>query len=154
MPVDGRGACRRARPGMLSADIVYVPGGIAVATRRHGSGHAEFAAFMLLIGGILNVTAGVAALVQKDYFSETGLLYENLALWAWLWTLWGVLQLGVSYLIYIYSPIGRILGIFLASVSIVTWFLSMGAHPAWSLFIMALDIVAVYALVVERGFEE
>ncbi len=51
-----------------------------------------------------------------------------------------------AFLIFRGSVVGSLLGITLAALNVVLALLSVGAYPIWSLLIIALDGVVIYAL--------
>ncbi len=118
------------------------------STEMIGSGWRVFAAVMFGIAGLVNAISGVGALVNKEYFNEAGLIYQNLQLFGWLWVLVGLIQLVICFLLFARHESGRVLGVIFAIVSVVVWFFSIGAYPWWSLTIMAIDFVILYGLCV------
>jgi hypothetical protein len=115
--------------------------------RTVGTGWATFAGFLFMIAGFWNLFAGVAALVRKEYFNEAGLLYHNLQLWGWVWLIVGAVQLLTSALIIGQRESGRVLGVFLAALSMLVWFFSIGAYPFWGFLVVAGDALILYGLV-------
>lgn len=110
----------------------------------------SFAAITIGILGVLNVVIGTAALTKKEYFDEGSLLFENLAFWGWVWLVIGGLQLLTAVLIVLRMTAGTALGLIGASVSLLIWFFTIGAHPTSSIVIIALDVLIIYALTAER----
>jgi hypothetical protein len=126
-----------------------------MSRRRPGGGWADFAAVILAIAGFLNALQGLSALFKREYFSEQGLVYENLGVWAAVWIAVGIGQIGTASLLVGREPAGRILAVIFAAASIVVSFLSMGAYPVWHLTVLALDILIIYGLTTHReAFEE
>jgi hypothetical protein len=126
----------------------------AVERRRVGTGWATFAGVLFMVAGFWNVFAGWAALVQKEYFDETSMLYENLQLAGWVWLGVGVVQVLASYLIFMRRESGRVLGIILAALSMLVWFFSIGAYPMWAMMIVAIDALIIYGLTAHRDVFE
>lgn len=110
------------------------------------SGWWAFAGTMLAIVGGFNLIDGIAALAQKSYFNEAGLLYSNLKFWGWWLLIIGVIQLLTALLVFMKSEAGGIFGIFLAAVSAFFAFLSIGAYPLWAVIILVLDGLVIYGL--------
>jgi hypothetical protein len=117
-----------------------------MAKRGDGGGWADLAAVLFVIGGIHNGIAGLSAIFKKEYFSESGLLYENLQVWGWVWLILGLLQLIAASLLVGRASSGRILGIVLASMSAIVWFASIGAYPLWAIVVLVLDVLVIYGL--------
>jgi hypothetical protein len=127
---------------------------IGVVESPPGAGWATFSAVLFMVAGLWNVIAGWAALVQKEYFDEASLLYENLQVTGWVWLGVGVVQLLASFLILARRESGRVLGIVLAGLSMVVWFFSIGAYPMWAMMVVAIDALIIYGLTAHRDVFE
>lgn len=119
-------------------------------SEKRGTGIITFAAVMLSLAGFFNGIHGLAAIMKKEYFVQGSLLYENLQVWGWIWLVLGVLQVSAAYMLLGRASGGRMLAIFLAGVSAVIAFASMGAHPTGSILVIAMDVLVIYGLTV-RG---
>jgi hypothetical protein len=111
-----------------------------------GEGWVVFAMVFLGLAGILNVIYGIAALSNKDYFHESGLLWSNLNTWGWVTIILGAIQIIVACMLYVRSAFGLVLGVFLAALSFIANFLAIGAYPVWSVIAMVLDGFVIWAL--------
>jgi hypothetical protein len=107
-----------------------------------------FAAVVFLVLGLFNIIDGIAALIQDDYFHVDELLFGDLAMWGVFYLVVGLLQLLTGYLIFRGRAGGTILGIILAGLNAMLALLSIGAYPIWSVIILVLDGVVIYALTV------
>ena len=115
--------------------------------REHsGEGWAGFAAIIFLVVGMFNVVDGIAALANDDYFHVDELLFGDLSVWGTIFLVVGAAQLLTALLIFRGSHAGALLGVSLAALNAVVALLSVGAYPIWSLVILALDGVVIYAL--------
>jgi hypothetical protein len=110
------------------------------------SGWWLFAGVMMLIAGGFNLIEGIAALVEKEYFDRSGLLYQNLRLWGWVILIIGALQVITCRFIYQRSQTGALLGIGMASLSAFAAFLAIGAYPLWAIVILVIDGLVIYGL--------
>ena len=120
----------------------------AEPSTSRGQDWAAFVVVLFFILGCFNLIDGIAALVQDDYFRVDELLFGDLTMWGALYLMIGVFQLGTAWLIYRGSEIGALLGIVLASLNAVVALLSLGAYPVWSVIILVLDGLVIYALTV------
>jgi hypothetical protein len=126
-----------------------------MSRRRPGGGWADFTAVILGIAGFLNALQGLSALIKREAFSESGLILENLGVWAAVWIAVGIGQIGTASLLIGREPAGRLLAIIFASGSIVVSFFTMGAYPFWHLTVIALDVLIIYGLTTHpEAFEE
>jgi len=122
---------------------------MSTARRDYGSylsGWWAFAGTMMLIVGGFNLIDGIAALAQKSYFNESGLIYENLEFWGWLILIVGIVQIITSFLIFARSMAGAVIGVFLAAVSAFFAFFAIGGYPWWALTILVVDGLVIYGL--------
>jgi hypothetical protein len=117
-------------------------------SEKRGTGIITFAAVILSLAGLFNGINGLAAIFKKEYFVESGLLYENLQLWGWVWLILGVLQISAAYMLFGRASGGRILAIVLAAVSAVIAFATLGAHPTGSILVIAMDVLVIWGLTV------
>lgn len=115
-------------------------------------GWTLFAIITIGIGGVWNLVIGFAGLTKREYFDEASLLYDNLSFWGWVWIVVGALQILTAILIAARITAGTALGLMGASLSMIVWFFSIGAHPLSSILIIALDVLILYALTAERPY--
>jgi hypothetical protein len=107
-----------------------------------------FAAVMFLVVGIFNVIDGIAAISKDRHFRADELIVGNLRFWGIALLIVGAAQLLTTFLIYRRSGAGQVLGVFLAVTSMVAALFFVGAYPVWSIIIMVIDGVVIYALTV------
>ena len=116
--------------------------------RQKLPGIVSFTAVLFTLTGFFHAIQGLGALVKKEYFDESTLLYSNLQVTGWVWVVLGLLQIGAAYMIVGRASGGRILGIVLATLSVVVSFFTMGAYPVWSIVVIAVDLLMIYGLTV------
>jgi hypothetical protein len=116
-----------------------------------GTGWITFAAIMFLISGIFHVIDGIAALANSDYLLNE-IFFANLEFWGVVWLIIGGLALYAAWAILARSEAGRIIGIGLASLSIITQLMFIAANPWWAIVVITIDFFILYALIV-RGDE-
>jgi hypothetical protein len=113
-----------------------------------GQGWAAFAATMILIAGVFNLIYGLAAIVDDDYFEAGELLFGDLSLWGWIHLALGVAQVVTATMIYAGSDLAAVLGITFAGFNAIAALLALGAYPVWSVIILVIDGLIIYALTV------
>jgi len=111
-------------------------------------GWATFAAVLFFVVGLFNVIDGIAAISKDRHFRADELLVANLTFWGVVLLIVGGLQLLTTFLIYRRSAAGQMLGVILAVLNMMAALLFLGAYPVWSIIIMVLDGVVIYALTV------
>jgi hypothetical protein len=115
---------------------------------REGRGWASFAAVMILVLGSFNLIWGLVALVQDDYFVSDQLLMWNLNAWGAIHIAIGCVQILAAVLIFSGSGAGAVLGLMFAFFNAWAALLAIGAYPIWSIIILVLDGLVIYALTV------
>jgi hypothetical protein len=117
------------------------------------AGWVTFAGVMLLIGGVLNVIYGIAAIGDSSFFvNDQKYILSNLNTWGWITLILGVIQLFAAFSLWSGSLYGRIIGISAAGLSAIGALLSIPAYPFWSLAIFAIDVVIIHQIAT-RGAE-
>jgi hypothetical protein len=117
------------------------------------SGWVTFAGVLLLIGGVLNVIYGIAAIGNSSFFvNDTQYILSGLKTWGWVALVLGVFQLVAAFSLWGGGLYGRVIGIGAAGLSAIDALLSIPAYPFWSLAIFALDIVIIHQIAT-RGTE-
>jgi hypothetical protein len=113
---------------------------------RARTGLVTFGGVMLLIAAAFNLLDGIVALVNDDYYVVDELLFGDLTGWGLWWLAIGSAQLLAGWLVLARRGFGALLGILLASANALTHLMFLGASPAWSIAIMVVDGVIIYAL--------
>jgi hypothetical protein len=116
--------------------------------RERSQNWAAFAALMFLVVGIFNVIEGIAAISKDRHFRSDELIVGNLKFWGIAFLIVGAAQLLTTFLIYRRSGAGQVLGVFLAVLNMVATLFFVGAYPVWSIIILVIDGVVIYALTV------
>jgi predicted ABC-type sugar transport system permease subunit len=113
-----------------------------------GTGWTVFAAIMFLISGVFHVVDGIAALAKSDYLANTQ-LFANIEFWGVVWLIIGGLALFTGYGLLTGSEVARLIGVGLASLSIITQLMFINANVWWALVVIAIDFMILYALIVK-----
>lgn len=117
-----------------------------------GLGRAMFAAVLLLLGGVLNIIYGIAAIGNSHFFTHNGhYVFANLKTWGWVTLILGVLELVASSSLFAGGAYGRWFAIVVGCLAAIGALLSLPAYPAWSLAVFALTVWIIYGLVVFEG---
>ena len=103
---------------------------------------------MMVLGGVLNIVHGLVALVNDDWavWSNSGAVYLDLTTWGWVHILVGSLVILAGIGVLSGNVLARTVGVFLAGVSLVTNFLYMPVYPVWSITVIFLDVLMIWAL--------
>jgi len=114
------------------------------------AGWIGFAGIMLLIVGSIDFFQGLVALFEDEYFVVTGsgFLVVDLTAWGWIMLIWGVLLVLAGLGLVAGQGWARWFAIVVVSVNFIAQlgFLGNSQTPLWSLTVMALNIIVLYAL--------
>ena len=113
-------------------------------------GWVVFAGTIAIIDGIFNILQGLVALFDDQYFvvAKGDLLLLDFTTWGWVHLLVGAVMLLVGFGIIRGSPWGLVAGVVIAGVQAILQLGFLAAYPVWSILIIALDVVIIYALIV------
>jgi hypothetical protein len=106
---------------------------------------------MMILVGTFQAIAGLVALFRSTYYLVTsnGLLVTvDYTTWGWVHLIVGLIIAGGGVAVMTGAVWGRILGVLLASLSALVNLAFLSAYPVWSLLMIALDVVVIFALTV------
>lgn len=118
------------------------------AGRSGPSGWVLFVGVYLAIAGVLNALWGIAALAEKSNFAEQSLIWSSLSTWGWVALIVGVIQVAGALLIASQRASGAIIAGFLAFLGLLVNFLSLGAYPIWSVILLVINSLILWAVTV------
>jgi hypothetical protein len=110
-----------------------------------------FAGLVLVLVGTINAIEGLAAIVEDDVFVTTGqggLLVFDLTTWGWVHLLLGALQILAGLALFSGATWARITAIVLVMLSVIGHIAWLNAQPVWSVIVIVLDLLVLWALVV------
>ena len=121
--------------------------------RPWAAGLTAFAAVVMMISGVWHALAGVGALVNDKVYVTTPRYIYSFDLTAWGWTLivLGVAVAGAGFAVLLGETWARVVGIVVASLSLIANFTFLPHYPLWSIVIIALDVAAIWALATYRS---
>jgi len=113
-------------------------------------GWVVFAAAMLLVGGVYNVVSGLVAIVGHDVYvstARTNVVWDVTA-WGWVHLVVGVAIAACGLFLLQGALWAQVAAAALVMLNLVTQMLLLPAFPFWSLLIIAVDVVVLWALFV------
>jgi hypothetical protein len=110
------------------------------------------AAVLLLLSGAFNFFEGLAAVIRGSYFIVLPNYAYNISVsgWGWFHLILGVVAFLTGCFLFVDSPIARVAGVIIASVSAIVNFLYIPYSPVWSVVLIAIDAVIIWALASPR----
>lgn len=121
-----------------------------VLNKTMWAGWVFFAGVMLLVTGVLNVVEGLVALGQsaRVVMVEDKLYMIDISSWGWALVVFGAVMLASGLGLFAASGVARIAAIVIVGVHAAVQVFWLGAYPVWSLLMIGLDTVILYALTV------
>jgi hypothetical protein len=119
---------------------------------RWATGLIMFAGVVMMVAGVWHALAGVGALVNDEvYVATPGYIYSfDLTGWGWIHILLGIVVAAAGFVVLLGMMWARVVGIVLASVSLIANFMFIPHYPLWSLLIIGLDVAVIWALATYR----
>jgi hypothetical protein len=119
------------------------------------AGWIGFAGTLMLIIGAIDFFQGLIALIEDEYFVVTasGFLVVDLTAWGWILMIWGVLLVCAGLGLLTAQGWARWFTIVVVSLNFLAQlgFLGNTQYPLWSLTVIALNIIVLYALTARWG---
>jgi hypothetical protein len=106
---------------------------------------------MLFIGAAIDIFYGIMAIFGPNtaYFVSTkGVASFNVALWGWWSLIIGVLLLLAGLFLLRGAMWARVFAVIVAGLNAVTQLMSLPAQPWWSIVMVTVDILVIYAVTV------
>jgi hypothetical protein len=117
------------------------------SARALGGGLILFAGWALEMSGTLSILLGVVGVTRDTIFSSPDYTYEfSLTAWGWIHIVIGIGLVAAGLGVLLGKSWGTGAGVVLAAVSLITQFMFIPFYPLWSISVMTLDILAVWAL--------
>ncbi|MFE3445800.1 hypothetical protein ACFXNW_22430 [Nocardia sp. NPDC059180] len=106
------------------------------------------AAILLLTVGVLSILQGISA-VAEDQLFVVGIeyVYEfDTTTWGWIHIVLGIILVICALGLMTGTTWGRVAAVAIAALSIIANFLWLPYYPAWSILIIVLDVVVIWAV--------
>ena len=108
------------------------------------------AAFLMVFGGVMAIFEGIAAIARDDVFVATpNFTYEfSLTGWGWVHLILGAAMVALGLVLFTGAAWARWTASVLVVLNLVAQFVSLPITPWWSLAVIVLDVVVLWALIV------
>ena len=112
-------------------------------------GWVYFAGFMMVLSGIFAAIAGLVALFNDKVYiaSQNNLWILDYTTWGWAHLLLGILIAAAGMAVMNGQVWGRSIGVILVLISAVANFAFIPVYPIWSIIILTVDALVLYALI-------
>jgi hypothetical protein len=132
------------------------------AQHRYTSGNAwsgwhGFTAVLLFVVGFFNAIYGILAIAEDEIVLSSGprvTVLLDVTAWGWVHLVLGLALAAAGIGIFLGQTWARVVGVLAVSVNMVTQMMNVPAYPVWSLLVIALDVVIIWALTVHGDARE
>jgi uncharacterized membrane protein len=127
----------------------YVEGGPPAA--RGWAGWVVFAGLLLIMLGTFQAIEGLVALFDEGYYlvRPSGLILSvSYTTWGWVHLVIGIVAVLTGLGLLAGNTLARVLGVVLAAVSAIVNRTFVEAYPVWSVIVIAIDVLVIYAIIV------
>jgi vacuolar-type H+-ATPase subunit I/STV1 len=114
-------------------------------------GWIAFAGVMMLLMGTFHAIQGLVALFQDTYYlvAESGLIVQaDYTTWGWVHLILGVVVVLAGIALLAGQMWARVVAVILAFGSALVNIAFLGAYPLWSMIMIAVDVLVIYAVTV------
>lgn len=123
-----------------------------MASENNGDwgGWVLFASIMMVILGLFQAIAGLAALINNEHvlITNTGVYLFDLTTWGWVHLILGTIVVSAGLAVARGEIWGRVIGVILASLSAIANLAFISTNPIWTLLVIVINMVVIYALIV------
>ena len=111
-------------------------------------GFTVFAATMMVIGGVFQAMQGLIALFNDTFYvvGQEWAFQFDITGWGWIHLIIGALVVVAGLFVFRGAVWARAVGIAVAAVSAVLNFMWLPHYPIWSILIIAVDVLVIWAL--------
>lgn len=117
------------------------------------TGWVAFAGVMMIIVGILGAIAGLVAIVNDTWvvWTNSNALVVDLTAWGWIHLIIGIVVVLAGFGLFTGNILARTIAVIVASVSLIANFLWLPAYPIWSLVVITIDVLVLWAVIAHGG---
>lgn len=127
---------------------------VATQPEKSGwTGWVYFAAFMMTVMGVFQILIGLTALLNDRFYAAANghLVVFDFTHWGWVHLLFGIVVLMAGTSLFSGHTWARVVAMILATLNLLLQFAFVSAYPVWSIIVMVVDIIIIYALTVHGG---
>jgi hypothetical protein len=109
---------------------------------------ATFAATMMILIGIFQFIAGLAAVINDDFYvvAQNYAFDLDVSGWGWIHMIVGILLAVGGFFLFAGRAWAAVFAIVLAGLSALVNFFFIPYYPFWSILVIALDVWVIWAL--------
>ena len=120
-------------------------------------GWITFAAVMLIMIGIFHSIAGLAGIIENEFYSavpaagteasgDVYFLEFDATTWGWIHLIGGIIVLLAGFALFSGAVWARTVGVIVAVISAIANFAWLPYYPVWSITMIAIAVTVIWAL--------
>jgi hypothetical protein len=111
-------------------------------------GWTMFAGVLMITIGIWHAMAGLAGVVEDQFYTVTPnyIFKFDATTWGWIHLIFGIIVALAGFAVFSGAVWARTIGVFLAVLSLIANFAFIPIYPIWSIVIIAVDVAVIWAL--------
>jgi len=112
-----------------------------------------FAAIMMIMVGVFQALQGLIAIFENEFYAATRnyIFKFDATTWGWIHLILGLIVAFAGWGLLSGRTWARVLAITLAVLSAIANFLFVPYYPFWSLLLITLDVLVIWALAAHGG---
>ncbi|MGW7480810.1 DUF7144 family membrane protein [Nonomuraea muscovyensis] len=113
-------------------------------------GWVWFAGIMLILSGLFNAVSGLYGIFYRAVYVQAAgsLLVFDVTGWGWIHLLLGLVLIATGIAVSIGQTWARVVAVVLVMLNALTQLIWISVNPWWSLAVIAVDVLVLYALIV------
>ena len=121
--------------------------------RTGWTGWIVFAGVMLIVVGALQAIYGLVAVLNDEWvvWGNGKAVLLDITTWGWIHLIIGAVVVLAGFGVLSGNILARIIGVAVAVISLVAAFLALPLYPVWSIIVIAIDVLVIWALSVHGG---
>ena len=111
-------------------------------------GLTAFAAVLLVMAGVMHAIQGLVAIVNDEFFvlGQEYVFEFDLTAWGWAHLIGGIVVFAAGVGLFMGQTWARTVAVVVACLSIVASFAWLPYYPLWSMLIIAMDVLVIWAV--------
>jgi hypothetical protein len=114
------------------------------------TGWVAFAAYVMMISGALTAVMGFLAVINNNWtmWNNNGVPFGSPYVWGWWNMFLGIVVISIGAALMGGSMFARTVAVFVAAGSLISQFVGLYVAPFWSLTVIVIDILVIWAIMV------
>ena len=116
-------------------------------------GFTAFAGVMMIMIGVFQASTGLVAVLNQDFYAVTPnyVFAFDVGTWGWIHLIFGIVLFIAGFGVMSGQGWARAIGVILAVLSAIEAFLFIPYQPFWSIIIVALCVMVIWALTTQAS---